>query len=226
MRSSSGSRRLALSCLFTLSLALLLAAKPSLGATPSWATPPAVKMTISQKSTYSSEMSYTVLRKGSNIRIDGTFPVYGAFKKVPHAELYTQAGAFLYVPQLSAALCELLPLGQYRASVTYPVKYAKGIFEAPKELLQKELKRPARVVGQEQVAGRNCYVLSTADPKDSGSKEKRWIDEEYGIALKWQQIRSGKIEAMFETTDVSFADVTDASVFSLPADARMVSGTI
>jgi hypothetical protein len=185
-----------------------------------------VRMSIHETGTLTNSKTYTVLRQGSSSRIEGAYPVFGALAKLPHVEIATAKNAFLYVPDLKAALRILDPSGVDRVAATYPTRIKRDLFAAPKELLEKELKKPAKLEGQEKVAGRDCYVLTTTNPKSDVHQEKQWIDTKTGLVLKYQRIEAGKVVYERATTEVAFNPPTLAANFELPLGTLHINGPV
>lgn len=210
-----------------LSFAALALAVASFAGQGGWAVPKSVKITFSEKGITQSDRTYTVSRLGKHARVDGAFAVYGAFGRTAHSEILNDGGSYLYVPQLKAALRQFAPAGADRIEASQPTSVRKTVFDLPKTLFEKEMKVPARFDGEEKVAGRDCYVLTTADPASSMRQEKQWIDKVYGIVLKYQRIEANKPTFTREATVALFDGSVTEEAFKLPADTQVtVAGVV
>jgi hypothetical protein len=208
--------------------AILMAAAVALSgsAQAGWKNPKSIRMKVHEQGKFVSSKDYTVYRAGKQLRIEGEFSVYGALAKAPHVEIHSETGSFLYVPSLNAALHLVQAVGTDRAAVTNASDVDKRLFSAPKSLLEKELKKPARFEGEEQVAGRTCYILATANPRSTIHQERQWIDTTYGTVLKLQEIEAGEVVFERLVTEVAFNEPVDPALFAVPEEATVVTGLL
>jgi len=199
-----------------------LLAVAALAGQTQWAAPRSIKVTFKETGAQISSKTYTISRQGKNVRVDGTFAVYGAFAKTPHSEIQNETGSYLYVPELKGALKQAAAIASDRLDASEPVDFSKDVFELPKSMLEKQLKCPARYDGDEAIAGRDCFILTTYDPQSNIFQEKQWIDKRYGITLKYQRIEAGKV--MFErlATEAAFDVAIEPATFAYPADSTLL----
>lgn len=207
-------------------LFLLGAAVVASQAQTNWQNPKTMRLVVTEKGDLVTEKQITVYRKGGQMRIEGTFPVGGALAKTPHVRLISGEGSFLYVPSLNAALAEPGITASDRIEVAFPANVKKALFSAPASLLQKELQRPAKFEGEDTVVGRKCYLLTTTDPRSNVHQEKQWIDQTYGLVLRYQRIEAGKVVYSREVIEATFNEPMEDSLFGLPEGTTLVQGGV
>ncbi len=191
-----------------------------------WPSFDSVRMTVKEKGEIRSDKTYIFVRRGNDTRVEGTFAINASFAKVPHVELANTTGQFLFVPEFGSALKLLWPIDQDRLNLAVPIPACRIVFDGPKELLQEGFPGPVRLDGKEKIAGRDCYVVTTADGPNSAYQEKLWIDETYGILLKKQNLEQGKATFERVVTEISFNSKSDTVGFELPVGTKVVNGIV
>lgn len=193
-----------------------------------WKNPAYITATVSERFDEGAAREMTLTKKGNAYSFATTKEINGMLGGTQRVEVANPNGFFTWLPGHPDLVLRLwsptsLDVFDYLAQP----KFSRADLEVYLEGIEKALGKKVLVGKSEQIAGRDCLVLTILDqPGSSSDYQRLWIDRETGVAMKLADVSKGKTDYEREIKSISFA-TPGADVLFAPKDgAKVLEGII
>lgn len=206
----------------------LLAAVAVASAQGGWKNPAYITATISERADEGAARELTVTKKGDSFSYLTTNEIDGMLGGTERVEVASPQGFYTWLrghPEMVLRLWSPTSLDVF--DYLAQPKFSRADLEVYLEGIEKALGKKVLVGKSEQIAGRDCLVLTILDqPGSSSDYQRLWIDRETGIAMKLMDVSKGKTDYEREVKSISFAAPGKDVLFAPMEGAKILQGII
>ncbi|MCH8273481.1 MAG: hypothetical protein IH851_01665 [Armatimonadetes bacterium] len=212
-----------------ISVIALVLASAGVAAQGGWKLPDTVTATITERYADRPERTIQVMSKGGGLLLHTYQAINGQLEGVPRMEAISRDGIFTWVEGSPGIALQLFaPTSFVAFEYLARPRFSRADLEFNLKGIEKALGKRVMVGKFEEVAGRECLVLTVMDRPDSMSTDyqKVWIDRETGIAMRQQDYFGGKLTYEREITSIDYRTRAATGAFRPQEGAVVIRGIV
>ncbi len=212
----------------TILTSTLIAAAAIAVAQGGWKNPAYITATVSERFDEGSAREMTLTKKGDAFSYLTTNEIDGMLGGTQRVEVASPKGFYTWIPGRPDLVLRLwAPTSFDVFDFLAQPKFSRADLEVYLEGIEKALGKKVLVGKSEQIAGRDCLVLTILDqPGSSSDYQRLWIDRETGVAMKLADVSKGKTTYEREIKSISFVAPGADVLFAPKEGSKVLTGII